>query len=148
MVDENNSLLENETLDKYICRICMDEIKVPIIYCNCKEDLVFHSKCMERWINQENTDECDLCKAKFNLNYKCSFCYNLKNNIFSLIFFILIFIFLSSLLAYVIIIVIEDNNYPKLTVPFCIAVYIYMNIICNKQLIYSLFKEYIFLKSI
>lgn len=89
MVDEEAPLIELP------CRICTDHIEVPYQYCECKDNLYFHKKCMETWLNKSNTLNCDVCKKHFTVIKK----YNYKKFILTKLIFIPIF-FVICLLSY------------------------------------------------
>lgn len=140
MVDEEQPLIE------FPCRICTDNIERPIQYCECKEDLFFHKKCMEKWINQNYVTKCDVCLEELKINKKvnyfkifCNYGYILP--VMALIIYITVS-FISS----------EVNNknhnlkehISTLIFIFLIFIFLTFNFVikycsCNEEKIYSLF---------
>ncbi|XP_037564774.1 E3 ubiquitin-protein ligase MARCHF9-like [Dermacentor silvarum] len=55
-----------------VCRICYqsgNEERGPLVApCSCKGSIGFtHKPCLEHWLRQRNTDQCNVCLAKFNI---------------------------------------------------------------------------------
>ncbi|CAK9817944.1 E3 ubiquitin-protein ligase MARCHF3 [Anthophora plagiata] len=59
------------TLDNEIhCRICYDTSQqLPVIYpCKCKGTMgAVHLKCLERWLEESNRSNCELCRYQFHV---------------------------------------------------------------------------------
>lgn len=140
MVDEESPLIE------YPCRICTDNIEAPIQYCECKDDLFFHKKCMEKWLNQTYTTSCDVCKTEFKIDKRVNYCKLLLN--FGYIIPVMALIIYA--ITYFIINILEDKNhglrYHSSTIIFIIFIFMFLvyNFVirccsCREQNIYTLF---------
>jgi hypothetical protein len=67
MYDEESPLIELP------CRICLDHIENPYQYCYCKDNLFYHKECMEKWINENNITQCEICKKELKLVRKINY---------------------------------------------------------------------------
>ncbi|XP_070388952.1 E3 ubiquitin-protein ligase MARCHF2-like isoform X2 [Dermacentor albipictus] len=55
-----------------VCRICFqyaNEERGPLVApCSCKGSIgLTHKSCLEQWLRQRKTDQCNVCLAKFNI---------------------------------------------------------------------------------
>ena len=134
MIDEESPLIENP------CRICTEHIENPIQYCECKDDLFFHKECMEIWLNQTKTKNCDVCKSDFKLIKK----YNYKKLILNCILFLPILSIIIFIGYYFIREDIISLKKSKSTIVLicCLTLYLAYNFVfrfCNYSLDYKLF---------
>lgn len=73
MTEERNLIVANQVNqdDEKICRICLirdssTNIQELITPCNCKGTFAHvHPRCLSRWLEQSETENCDICRFKF-----------------------------------------------------------------------------------
>ena len=54
-----------------LCRICYDDSGPLISACQCTGSLLYHASCMEKWLKQQNTTTCEICKDSIKMRRKC-----------------------------------------------------------------------------
>ena len=53
-----------------LCRICYESSGQVISACQCTGSLLYHANCMEKWLKQQNTNECEICKDTIRMRKK------------------------------------------------------------------------------
>lgn len=69
-VDLESALTE---LPENACKICLDEVRdyPNFIPCRCRYPV--HYECLEMWVNERNTNLCEICQCSYNMKYNYKF---------------------------------------------------------------------------
>ncbi|CAF0931493.1 unnamed protein product [Rotaria sp. Silwood1] len=124
--NEENSLNEqdkNETGNLQVCRICYStgDLQSLIAPCQCSGTMgILHQNCLERWLEISNTTKCEICQHEYEvIRYPKSLFYFLRNplhpsDIRYLINDIILFIFLTTIISWLIIMSISKIQITKI----------------------------------
>lgn len=84
---------------EFNCRICTDIIENPVMYCDCKENLLYHKECFEKWLIEKKSNECEICNQNINVITRYDKLFIFKYIIF-IFFLILVYILLEIYILY------------------------------------------------